>query len=180
MQNTATSLTTIAELASLPVPINQYRRSQSPLTPARNAQRLLDIGVSVREVATAFGVSEGTVRNWKVLLEKLDPSITLAVERGEIAPTTALILAPLGKLRQKEEWAAIKAAGPLTGAELRARIANAEPKPARDLQKITALIAGAVSGKNTREDYLFTLNQIARVVLGKSFAQLVLESPSEL
>ena len=71
-------------------------QADGPLTQARNAQRMVDLGRTTEEIAIAFGVTEQTVKHWLALLE-LAPAVRTAVERGKISPTAAIKLAKLDR-----------------------------------------------------------------------------------
>jgi ParB family chromosome partitioning protein len=87
---------------------------ETPLSKARKAARLLEMGRSYDEVARQFGVKEGTIKSWEALLG-LDASVQKAVETGELPPTTAGKLAELPREEQKTALAKMRADGALKG-----------------------------------------------------------------
>ena len=74
--------------ASVMVAANHHKESDFS-TKAKQARRMLDMGMSVREVATDFGVSDAAVGQW---LRLLDLSVTMrdAVEQGALTPSAAV------------------------------------------------------------------------------------------
>jgi ParB family transcriptional regulator, chromosome partitioning protein len=87
---------------------------ETPLSKARKAVRLLEMGRSYDEVARQFGVIEKTIKSWEALLG-LDVSVQKAVEQGELPPTTATKLAGLPQAEQKAALEKMRADGALKG-----------------------------------------------------------------
>ena len=85
-------------------------QADGPLTQARNAQRMVDLGKSTEEIAVAFGVTEQTVGHWLSLLD-LAPAVRTAVERGVIKPTAAVKLRKLDRNQQVEKLGELIAGG---------------------------------------------------------------------
>lgn len=88
---------------------NTHRPDDSPMSQARNAQRLIDMGRSEAEAAVAFGVTLPTMRQWLSLLA-LDPKVQRAVERG-MAISAATPLAKLSRSEQVTKLAQLTEAG---------------------------------------------------------------------
>lgn len=163
---------------------NRFRVNDGQLVSARNAQRMLDLGAAVEDVAASFGVSDQTVRNWLQMLQ-LAPEILDAMESREIAATTALMLAPLDKHEQVQELKLIKDQAKETGkiptvSAVRRRVAtklgrHATPTPKERINKAIDVLVRASSGPNTREAYLDALNKLSRVLSGRSYAKLALD-----
>jgi ParB family chromosome partitioning protein len=89
-------------LMGLSLSTNSFTQEDSMSTKARKAQRLIDRGMSVPEVADYIGVSAQTVSNWQKLLD-LSAPVLKAVDEEKIAPSTALQLHKLDKSEQTEK-----------------------------------------------------------------------------
>lgn len=85
-------------------------QADGPMTSARNAQRMVDLGRSTEEIAVAFGVTEQTVKHWLALLE-LAPAVRAAVDRGSISPTAAAKLRKLDRDGQVAKLSELTAGG---------------------------------------------------------------------
>lgn len=79
---------------------NEQRIDDMPLTRARKAQRLLNLGQDEDYVAQCFGLSVQQVKNLLSLLD-LDERVQKAVERGELGATVATQLADL---KHSDQW----------------------------------------------------------------------------
>lgn len=74
--------------ASLMVAANHHKESDF-LVKARQAQRMLDRGMSLRDIAVDFAVTDTAVGQWLKLLD-LSQSMRDAVERGTLTPSAAV------------------------------------------------------------------------------------------
>jgi predicted transcriptional regulator len=74
--------------ASIMVAANHHKESDFVIK-AKQARRMLDLGMSLREVATDFGVSDAAVGQWLRLLD-LSASMRAAVEQGAMTPSAAV------------------------------------------------------------------------------------------
>lgn len=100
-----------AELLAVGVSANEFNVPDTPLGRARKAQRLADLGMSVQEVATMFGVHTSTIHAWKSLLG-MSPKVIKAVEEGKVG---ASAVAPLKSKSREEQEAALDKIVPQTG-----------------------------------------------------------------
>lgn len=105
---------TDGDMLALMVMTNELRQEDTPLAKARKAQRAADIGFSDTEIAALFGVQGVTIKQWKTLLD-CDSSVQKSVERGELPPTTAVVLAKLPRAEQKAALEKMKTDGTLRG-----------------------------------------------------------------
>lgn len=78
-----------ADAFSVMITTNEHRIDDDVLSKAKKAQRLLNFGRSIPEVAVTFGVSEATIKNWGTLLD-LAPQVRQAVSNGKITMTDAV------------------------------------------------------------------------------------------
>ena len=168
---------------------NRFRVNDGPLVSARNAQRMLDLGATIDEVAGSFGVSDQTVRNWLQMLT-MAPEVLEATERNELAATTALMLAPLDKYEQVEALHEIRreqasTGKTVTGETVRRRVAAKTGRltvvlsPKERIEKATAILMKAAAGSQNRDAWLDALNRLTKVLLGKQFSQLAMSEEDE-
>lgn len=136
-------------------------QADGPLTQARNAQRMVDLGRSTDEIAVAFGVTEQTVKHWLALLE-LAPAVRTAVERGSISPTAA---AKLRKLDRDDQVAKLS--------ELTAGGAKPTASAARDRVRGARGLAPIVTARVRIREIESVLREIAGEVL--PFRTMVVE-----
>lgn len=113
------------ENAPLKVEIaNSGRLEDSPLTKARKAQRLLDMGHDESVVARSMGITVAYLKQLQALLS-LDPKVKRAVDAGSIAASSA---AKLSKLTRDDQVAQLDellaGGGKVTAAKARAAVAT--------------------------------------------------------
>jgi ParB family chromosome partitioning protein len=87
--------------SSLVVLTNENRRGDDVLTKAIKAERLMERLGDEDEVATVFGVTPNTIRNWLTLVQA-DPFVHEAIREGKISAYAGVELAGLPKEEQKE------------------------------------------------------------------------------
>lgn len=159
------------------------------ITTARNAQRFLDMGRDISEVATTFGVSASTVRNWIAMLD-LAPAVQAQVVAGEIGTVAAVQLAQLPAAEQVATVEQVKAEAKANGkrvtsdklataAREKAGKAPSTNTPKARLDKIETLLRKLAKqwvkeGSPDLEDYL---DKIARIVTGGNMDKLCDEVP---
>lgn len=108
---------------------NQFRRPETAIENAESAQKMLDLGASMDEVAIAFGVSPKTIKDWVALLGLAAPVIK-AVAAGEIKASAAAGLAKLSKEDQSKHLAELRAEGGKPTAErVTAKVRKAKGQP---------------------------------------------------
>lgn len=78
---------------------NEFNVQDSLVVRARKAQRLLDRGQALEEIAVAFGVTPKAIQSWVLLLD-LSPSIVKAVEGGKLSASAAAHLRGLSAEEQ--------------------------------------------------------------------------------
>lgn len=159
---------------------NRYGVTDGPLTSAKNCQRMIDRGISLEDVATAFGVSGQTITNWLSLLG-LDEDVRKAMEKDELSTTAAQMFAPLTKAQQKELLAEVKTpAGKkkTTVATVAKKVKARQGKeptgvtPKDRVEKAVTILTKASGGDATKEAYLEALNKLSRALANKSFDKL--------
>lgn len=156
------------------------------ITTARNAQRFIDMGRDIGEVATTFGVSASTVRNWIAMLD-LAPEVQAKVTAGEIGTVAAVQLAALPAAEQVATVAEVQAEAKANGkrvtsdklataAREKAGKAPSTNTPKARLDKIETILRKLakqwVTDKVLAEDLEATLDKIAKVVTGGNMDKL--------
>lgn len=121
---------TDADLFGVTVLANELRQNDAPLTRAKKAQRLLDMGKSEEEVALILG---GKVAALRQLLSLLDTSAAVqrAVEQGKVGIVAASKLAKLERAEQDKALAKLTTAaadGKVKGKAARNVVAEAQGK----------------------------------------------------
>lgn len=156
---------------------NRFRITDGPLTSARNCQRMVDMGMSINDIANSFGVSDQTIRNWLQLLT-LDADVIKAMEADELSTTSAMMFAPLTASQQRALLNEVKTkAGakktPVTEVKKKAAAKQGKESkgvtPSERVEKAIAVLTKAASGPDTKEGFLEALNKLSRVLAGKSF-----------
>jgi ParB family chromosome partitioning protein len=99
-----------ADMFGVLVSANECRREDNPLLKSVKAQRLIDMGKSVEEVAVAFGVRRQSVESWLSLGDVAQPVLD-AVEAGDISATAAAQLSGLAREEQVKTFETMKAEG---------------------------------------------------------------------
>lgn len=97
---------------------NELRRPDEILIKAAKAQRALNFGRSIQDLATDFGVNVQTIENW-LKLHDLHPSIRSAVAAGEVKYTVAMRLARLPREKQVAKFKKLRKAGATNANALR-------------------------------------------------------------
>jgi ParB family chromosome partitioning protein len=118
-----------ADMFGVLISENECRREDNPLLKSIKAQRLIDMGKTVEEVAIACGVKRQSVESWLSLGEVAQP-VLAAVERGEVSATAAAKLHALDREEQVKTFEAMKdEGGKVTVARARqaARAGDAAP-----------------------------------------------------
>jgi ParB family chromosome partitioning protein len=115
-------------VAGIMISTNELRQEDDVLAKALKAQRLLSMTNSISEVATAFGRSEQTIRNWMLLVEA-DPRLHSAIKAQKISVSAAIEVARLKRDEQRETLETlIKASGaaPVSHAQAQAALASTD------------------------------------------------------
>lgn len=97
---------------------NERRSADAVLIKAAKANRALNHGSTMEELADDFGVVPATIINWLKLLE-LHPRILAAVSRGDVRYTVAMRLTKLPREQQMAKFKRLCKAGPSTANALR-------------------------------------------------------------
>jgi ParB family chromosome partitioning protein len=101
----------MATLFGMSIAENEQRQADSPLGRAEKARRMLDLGKSETQIATAFGWSVQTVKNMLLLLDAT-AAVKKAVESGAISVSEGYGLAKLEPDEQRARLEKIKAEAP--------------------------------------------------------------------
>jgi ParB family chromosome partitioning protein len=120
-----------ADMYGVLISENECRREDDPLRKAEKAQRLINMGKSVEEVAIAFGVKRQSVETW-LQLGDVAPPVLDAVEQGEISATAAAQLSKLERTEQVEKFEEMKAEGGKVTVERARRAARGDRRPGKD------------------------------------------------
>lgn len=107
---------------------NEARVDDTPKVKGMQAQRMLDMGFSVEEIATRYACSPQTINNYLKLLEAT-PEIQAAVESGTISATKGVAASRL----PKEEQVTIAKAG--KGPRKNSKLTRKIKKAIRDQSK---------------------------------------------
>jgi ParB family chromosome partitioning protein len=99
-----------ADMYGVLISENECRREDNPLIKSVKAQRLIDMGKSVEEVAIAFGVQRQSVESWLALGDVAQPVLD-AVKAGDISATAAAQLSGLAREEQVKTYESLKAEG---------------------------------------------------------------------
>lgn len=89
---------------------NEIRTGDTPITRAKKALRMVNLGASEAEVAQKFGVKPETISEWLKLTE-LDPKVQAQVHSGEIGVNAGLAIAELPRSAQASIVDTLKAEG---------------------------------------------------------------------
>jgi len=84
---------TETDLYSVLVSANEHRRDDSSIEKAEKANKMLNLGADIGQIAESFGVTKTTVTNWLKLLE-LPPEERKAITDGEQTATRAIAKKP--------------------------------------------------------------------------------------
>jgi len=161
---------------------NAMRKDDGPISNARSAQRMIDMGASEAEVAVVFGVKLQTLKSWTNLLD-LAPRVKAAVERGAVGVEAANALVGLSKEDQDAHVIELQAQGvKLTAEALTNRVRAAAGKPPsqtprhrlnRATEVLTKLAKAYGNGGDLTEDVLLeAVEELCRAVLSKSLGRL--------
>jgi ParB family chromosome partitioning protein len=142
---------------------NSCRLVDGPITRARKAQRLIDMGHGEASVARGMGITEKYLGQLLSLLET-HAAVKTAVEDGKLAVSAAVKLAKLSRDQQVEQLAELQAAGgKVTEKRARAAVAKSngkadtylEPPSKRDLKNLDEVCGSFVAeGKMPREFWM--------------------------
>lgn len=122
-----------ADMFGVLISENECRREDNPLIKSEKAQRLINMGKSVEEVAIAFGVKRQSVEAWLALGDVAQPVLD-AVEQGEISATAAAKLSTLDRDEQVKTFETMKAEGgkvTVERARKAAREGDTSPTPSK-------------------------------------------------
>lgn len=155
--------------------------ADGPITTAKNAQRLIDMGKSVDEVADTFGVTTQTIRNWQAMLD-LAPEVIQATIDAEVSTTAAIQLAPLPHAQQVELLSEIKeeakAGVKPTVERTKRKVAEKAGKTASKTPKEriesarNLLVKYTGIASPTKEDMAGTIERVCRVLLSHGLDKL--------
>lgn len=169
---------------------NRFRTNDDVLTSARQAKKALDLGATIQSVASDMKVTDQTIRNWVQLLSA-SPEVIAAVEAQEIGATSALVLAALPQDEQgpqlvelqKDASEGVKLTAQETKKRVSARKQGETPAkkatPKERVEKgilVLTKLAMLETKEQTKEALLEGLNKLSRVLAGKSFDKLVVET----
>lgn len=166
---------------------NALRTNDGPLTNARNAQRMLDMGSSEAEIAVCFGVKPQTVKDWLTLLG-LSTKVKNAVAKNVLSPTAAASLAKLSKEEQDTHLDEMLAQGAKpTVDNVAAKVRQVQGKaptttPKMRIEKIENLLTKAAEvgiEKLTKDDLVELIDKLSKAALSKGIGKLQAEIEKE-
>lgn len=143
---------------------NELRQNDSPISKAKKAQRLLDMGKSEEWVATAFGVSKQTVNNYLTLLDLCGP-VKTAVERGELSASAAAKMGKLSHDEQKQKLDTMRAQGGQMTAARAEKVARGENAPPVKRMRSRAKVADLLAVTDRDDEFGRGFKQALRWVL---------------
>jgi ParB-like chromosome segregation protein Spo0J len=157
-------------LMGLMISENEIRRDDGPTEKAKKAQGLLDAGYTEEELATVFGVTPQTIRNWLSVLE-VSPKVRKAIERGEVAASIAPRVRNLPYAKQEETIAKVQAGakkarrgngnGRATVAAVAKTVSAGNGKASRMRNRVE--IENRLKTSNLAEDYAKALRWVLRM-----------------
>lgn len=160
---------------------NAMRTGDGPLTNARNAQRMIDMGSSEAQVALTFGVTPQAVKNWLALLG-LHTDVLAAVKAEQLTPTAAIQLAVLPRAEQAEvvselavadEKPTVEAVKRRVGARTGKGPGNA---PKDKIERAVAILTKYVkAGDATKDVMAGTLERVCKILTGAGMDKLLEE-----
>lgn len=165
---------------------NAGRVADGPMTNARNAQRMLDMGASEDEIAIAFQVKKQTVKDWLVLLG-LAPKVKTAVEKGTLSASAAASLGKLPKEEQEKHLDELLAQGAKPTVDtvinkVRASKGKAPVNtPKMRIEKAEGLLMKAVPelNKYTKDELIELVDKLSKAIVSKGIAKLQAEIEKE-
>jgi ParB family chromosome partitioning protein len=161
---------------------NAMRVNDGPLTNARNAQRMLDMGSSEAEIAVAFGVKVSTVKDWLTLLDLATP-VKNAVAKGTLSASAASGLAKLSKEEQAAHLEELLAKGvKATADNVINKVREGKGKapintPKVRVEKAEAILTKVAKSWNdmTKDELIEVVDKLSKALLSKGMAKLVAE-----
>ncbi len=166
---------------------NGMRVNDGALTNARNAQRMLDMGATEQEIAIAFGVKTGAIKEWLTLLG-LAPKVRTAVEKGVLSASAAVGLAKLPKEEQETHLEQLLLEGAKPTAETvinKVRVAKGKAPtvtPKTRIDKAEGIIYKALEAglnKMTKDELVDTIDKLSKALLSKGLGKLQAEIDKE-
>lgn len=160
---------------------NAMNAVDSPLTNARNAQRLLDMGKEVAEIAVIYGVKQQTIKDWLALLD-LSAMVRKAVEQGEVSVSAGATLAKLPKEEQEKHLEELRAEGvkPTVDRVIhKARVAKGKEghfTPRQRLAKARDILLKLGATDATKDELINGLDKISKALFSKGWDKLVAEA----
>jgi ParB family chromosome partitioning protein len=152
---------------------NELRADDDMLVKSEKAARLRDMGATVDEIATAFGVSTKAIEQWFALSEATG-KVKQAVAQGQLAPTAAAKIAKLeGKEAQEEALAEVLAQGKPTARAAKAAVNKRNGKAKDDDgagvgKKVQKKLLDYATGTpdEDKDPYWEGARDVLRVILG--------------
>jgi ParB family chromosome partitioning protein len=120
-----------ADLLGAVIRGNELRRAKGPLERARQAARLQQLGATVDDAATFFGVTSQAVRGWNDLLS-LAPAVQAKVAEGAITASAARVVKGMSDADQVKTISDLMASGGKTTGAAVAKAARAKANGSTD------------------------------------------------
>lgn len=162
---------------------NEFRKDDTPMQRAKNAQWMLDRGATPEQVAADFNVSPEAIRQWTALL-KLTPDAVAALNTGAITQTAASQIASLPAAQQAEVLADVKAAqtngNKVTAADVSKKVADKKGKKGPETPKDRVLKATEIleeyvtEGKTTIAEKDVYIGKLCKAITGMGVEKFTL------
>lgn len=159
---------------------NTLHADDGPLTNAKNAQRMIDMGSTEEEVAVTFGVKTQHVKDWLTLLG-MAAKVRHAVEKGELSPSAAVSMASLPKDEQETMLDKLRAEGvkpTVDRVQNKKRAARGKEEvlsPRARIKKVGELLLKLGSVDATKDELIAGIDKISKALFAKSWDRLVAE-----
>jgi ParB family chromosome partitioning protein len=166
------------------VALNEIRRADDILTKAAKAERMYARGLTVPQIALAFGVTGQCVRDWQQLAA-LAPAVRKAVRDGRLSAHAAAALAELSAEEQIAKLEEILASGVKPTAEnVKRKVAGNEDREPRPSGRVVKRLLEAEEDLDLPDGFVLALRwargEIATSkIKGLSAALRALEKPKK-
>lgn len=129
-----------ARLMGMRIGENRLRHNGGPMAQARELQRYLALGRSLKEAEVTFNAGAETLRLWGLLLD-LHDDVQAAVDSEQVSASAAVELARFSQEEQVKLLAELLASGKVTAATVRSRTGRGPRGPSRRLLTAVAELA---------------------------------------
>ena len=139
---------------------NGFRTEEDPVALARKANVMASLGATLEEIATDFGITERTLKDWLKLTD-LSPEVQEAIQTGEISAGAGQALLQMRKEEQADALALMKEEAEKEGKKVTVNQAE------RTVAKLAPNAKPAPPRVKTRRDFMSRLDQICATPLSE-------------